>query len=125
MYWRHKTESFWCKHSDQEARESEYCYCEKDIPDSPMIGCDGPNCHLLPIDVTNNDYSEAPTQDALYNVDTTSILASWHGEFSMQKLQNEALATCSALVHVMPVHNENSYDDAQTERESEYCSCSR
>ncbi|KAF9815930.1 hypothetical protein SFRURICE_009828 [Spodoptera frugiperda] len=75
MYWRHGTESFCCKQCTvkrwrfaphlchvlpidvadnnmnsegptQETRESEYCYCGKDIPDSPMIGCDGPNCQF-------------------------------------------------------------------------------
>ncbi|XP_037296459.1 uncharacterized protein LOC119189874 [Manduca sexta] len=74
LYWRHGTESFWCKmcglkrwgfaihichvlpiknedggnESDDSQyyseRESDYCFCGKYIADAQMIGCDGPHC---------------------------------------------------------------------------------
>lgn len=66
LYWRHGTESFWCKNcglkrweyaahlcnvlpTDGTIEDSEvstmYCFCGKD-DDAPMIGCDSPNCVL-------------------------------------------------------------------------------
>lgn len=73
LYWRHGTESYWCRlcslkrwqyaahvcnvlpiyYEDLsedspcwEERETDFCFCGKFIPDAPMIGCDGPSCDL-------------------------------------------------------------------------------
>ncbi|CAH0407416.1 unnamed protein product [Chilo suppressalis] len=34
----------WAAESSRSIRESIYCYCGKDVPDAPMIGCDGDEC---------------------------------------------------------------------------------
>ncbi|CAK1546167.1 unnamed protein product [Leptosia nina] len=64
LYWRHGTESFCCKQCglkrwryaahmchvlpiDESVYSQEtYCFCGKDESDSPMIGCDSPQCPL-------------------------------------------------------------------------------
>ncbi|CAG4916126.1 unnamed protein product [Colias eurytheme] len=65
LYWRHGTESLWCKKCglkrwqyaahvcnvlpiDESVIDSYpetiYCFCGKEETDSPMIGCDSPKC---------------------------------------------------------------------------------
>ncbi|KAF9815922.1 hypothetical protein SFRURICE_009820 [Spodoptera frugiperda] len=106
----------------QETHEPEYCYCEKDIPDSPMIGCDGPNCHVLPIDLTDNHLDLCGLWlEPVYELQI--VLASWYRKFFGQTLYFKALVRCHGKILEDDLKLETPFTSADCE--SEYCSCGK